>query len=931
MRSPEEIKRNYRRSIGVNSTERKDLNLYWKFDQTMLINERIFTPDSSDMENHGLVGRIPTIENEIHFQTDRKKSSPSAPRHIPTTQCPLVGDGEVIVPIAPDSETVIELKSFDPDGDDLITQIRSIPTLGSLHLIDDPSDSSSITAKDEKLNIGDQVIDLRRTDSKRIIYKAPLNFETELTFQYSVNDGGGFIVATVRLVKNVIQISNKKLLNIEEDTMTFSALASPSLLSQKNMQVMITSIPSKGKLFQAQFNPQAKPSYKSLASSIDQYGPMTPITSNNMFLLNERGIVLYQPENNQYSVGVYARFGYKLVDKWANGLESEEAWQEISVSPVNDAPQAMNMNLTVKVGAYHLVQLEGVDVDSHSADSFAKRLYGKITQFPKGGSLYQFDATKNHSRGELIDSTINFIPQMYSYATKIVRYSSQYSVCGKPCHHWNNPLCNSNDLTSGGNKNGTCAEDSWVAGQILNEPDVYPEYADHKRSWNLGLENFGHEWIELEFPFKMYINSFALYENFKPGALFRFSTTNSYIDDNARPCSVYPETGLPECTQLTQWQTLWERPWFSLEIQPEKSVIFRPNICPSLISTNIIRLDLNTSAVPGWNSYDAIQVAGSTQSPAGLLHDSLNRFVFLPLDGVHGKSKLSFTMSDCINEGQEGEVYITVEAPSQKSFSDTHFFIMNITLETDLNKVVKYVVSLYKVVGKIETILGEARSLTGTVWYSNALGINVGDEYEYIMSTSTNINMTVGTNNRIVGSQVELWISNPDSLTFRVLLDFKIYIRCVNGRVVEGFCVCLSERWEGESCDIEMAVKTNSLSVMVKILAYAQFSIIITICIFVTGLIFVHRSSRQVASLQPIFLFLRIFGCFISSMTIISLVQQVSNIACISVPWFYCIGLSIVMGSLLAKFLRVNTVIRNRQRRYQEKLVHNNQFGETDP
>ena len=288
-------------------------------------------------------------------------------------------------------------------------------------------------------------------------------------------------------------------------------------------------------------------------------------------------------------------------------------------------------------------------------------------------------------------------------------------------------------------------------------------------------------------------------------------------------------------------------------------------------------------------------------------------------------------MSDCINEGQEGEVYITVEAPSQKSFSDTHFFIMNITLETDLNKVVKYVVSLYKVVGKIETILGEARSLTGTVWYSNALGINVGDEYEYIMSTSTNINMTVGTNNRIVGSQVELWISNPDSLTFRVLLDFKIYIRCVNGRVVEGFCVCLSEQWEGESCDIEMAVKTNSLSVMVKILAYAQFSIIITICIFVTGLIFVHRSSRQVASLQPIFLFLIIFGCFISSMTIVSLVQQGSNIACISVPWFYCIGLSIVMGSLLAKFLRVNTVIRNRQRRYQEKLVHNNQFGETDP
>ena len=818
VRSPEEIKRNYRRSIGVNSTDSQDLNLYWKFDQTILEDDYILTPDSSNMGNHGLVGRIPTIENEIHYQTDRKKSSPSAPRHIPTTQCPLVGDGEVVVAITPDSENVIELKSFDPDGDDLITQIRSLPSLGSLHLIHDQPDSSSSKAKDEKLNKGDIVIDLRRTDSKRVIYKAPVNFDTELTFQYSVNDGGEPILATVRLVKNVIQISSKSLLNIEEDTMTFSALASPSLLSQKNMQVMITSIPSKGKLFQAQFDPQAKPTYKSLATSIDQYGPMTPITSNYTFLLNERGIVLYQPENNQYSVGVYARFGYKLVDQWANGLESEEAWQEISVSSVNDAPLAMDMNVTVKQGEYHIVQLEGFDVDSDSADSFAERLYGKITQFPKGGSIYQFDDTQNHSRGELIDSTINFIPQMFSYATKILRYSSQYSLCGKPCYHWNNPKCNSNDLTSGGNKNGTCAEDSWVAGQILNAPDVYPEYADHKRSWNMGSKNFGHEWIELEFPFKMYINSFELYENFKPGALFRFSTTDSYKDDTARPCAVHPDTDLPKCTELTQWQTLWERPWFSLEVQPEKSVIFSPNICPSLIYTNIIRLDLNTSAVPGWNSYDAIKVAGSSQSPTGLLHDSLNRLIFVPSDGVHGESILSFSMSDCIDEGQEGEVHITVEAPSQNSFSDTHFYIMNITLETDLNKVVDYVVSLDEVLVKMKNILGKmgkTRSFTATVWYSNALGINIGDEYEYIKLTSTNINMTVGTNNRIAGSQVELWISDPDSLTFRVLLDFKIYIHCANGRVVEGFCVCLSERWDGESCEIEVDVNTNPLSAMV--------------------------------------------------------------------------------------------------------------------
>ena len=46
----------------------------------------------------------------------------------------------------------------------------------------------------------------------------------------------------------------------------------------------------------------------------------------------------------------------------------------------------------------------------------------------------------------------------------------------------------------------------------LGEPDVYPNYADAKNGWDLSEENAGHEFIELEFPFPVYINAFELYE-----------------------------------------------------------------------------------------------------------------------------------------------------------------------------------------------------------------------------------------------------------------------------------------------------------------------------------------------------------------------------------------------------------------------------------
>ena len=49
-------------------------------------------------------------------------------------------------------------------------------------------------------------------------------------------------------------------------------------------------------------------------------------------------------------------------------------------------------------------------------------------------------------------------------------------------------------------------------------------------------ENSGREFIELKFPSEVYITGFELYETYKPGSVYRVSSTPSYADDNTVAC-----------------------------------------------------------------------------------------------------------------------------------------------------------------------------------------------------------------------------------------------------------------------------------------------------------------------------------------------------------------------------------------------------------
>ena len=509
-RTPEEIKSDYRLSISSEHPQYANLSVYWKFDDEPIISvdgnglNRLLTSDSSFLGmNKGMMGGLPTVKNELQYLTARGRVPPTNPLRISSTSSPVIEVGnEHTVPYVPDQNIVIELKSFDPDGDDLTTTIKTLPSAGNLYTLDEMSMSAL-----NLLGEGDEVIDLSRNESKRVVFQAPSNFFDDVLFTYTVSDGDTPVEAIVRLIKHEIFQPTNITEVIDEDSLVHFSLALPSQLTQDNMKVEITSLPSKGVIYQAKFDPESYPTYTSIAKTVDQFGEMEKIVKTNEYLNTDKGIVMYQPAKDEFSNSsdsdqVYTSFSYRFVDL-VSGIQSEEATVSIVMKAVNDAPVGVIglSNVTSGSQAIITITLDSIDVDQDAAESFAERSYAKIVTFPTGGRLYQYNEKGENSRGSSMDSSITEVPQTFAWASKVVRYSAQYSLCGSNCYSWKDPDCTSNDVLAGGKETGTCSETSWHASQILGEPDVYPLYGDAKSGWDFSEENYGHEFIELECEF----------------------------------------------------------------------------------------------------------------------------------------------------------------------------------------------------------------------------------------------------------------------------------------------------------------------------------------------------------------------------------------------------------------------------------------------
>lgn len=138
----------------------------------------------------------------------------------------------------------------------------------------------------------------------------------------------------------------------------------------------------------------------------------------------------------------------------------------------------------------------------------------------------------------------------------------------------------------------------------------------------------------------------------------------------------------------------------------------------------------------------------------------------------------------------------------------------------------------------------------------------------------------------------------------------------------------------GDSCDVcpENSVSEgtgatqcyryidNMLPHSLKVLGYVVVAINWALAIGFGVWVFVHRKEPVVQLSQPFFLYLVAIGSAVSSATIIVLAVDASaeddvesaNIACVLIPWFYCIGFTLSFSALFAKSWRLGRIVNNK-------------------
>ena len=130
-----------------------------------------------------------------------------------------------------------------------------------------------------------------------------------------------------------------------------------------------------------------------------------------------------------------------------------------------------------------------------------------------------------------------------------------------------------------------------------------------------------------------------------------------------------------------------------------------------------------------------------------------------------------------------------------------------------------------------------------------------------------------------------------------------------------GECVCISSKYTGDDCSIEIPENVNLIPLSLKVIAYIMLAMnVITIAICATWLYW-KRDTFQVRVSQPSFLLLVLVGCLISSCTIIVLAQEDAEDgpvrACLAIPWLYSMGFSVTFGTLFAKIRRVYHIFKS--------------------
>jgi hypothetical protein len=123
---------------------------------------------------------------------------------------------------------------------------------------------------------------------------------------------------------------------------------------------------------------------------------------------------------------------------------------------------------------------------------------------------------------------------------------------------------------------------SWSPGRAAGPPDT-PEHGDYATAWASQSPDAGKEWLQLKYPKSVEISEINVHETYNPGALSKVSAI------------------MPDGSERVIWEGTED---------PEAGVVERAVKVPPGIHADQIRIELDTSRVPGWNEIDAVELVG---------------------------------------------------------------------------------------------------------------------------------------------------------------------------------------------------------------------------------------------------------------------------------------------------------------------------------
>ena len=127
---------------------------------------------------------------------------------------------------------------------------------------------------------------------------------------------------------------------------------------------------------------------------------------------------------------------------------------------------------------------------------------------------------------------------------------------------------------------------SWSPGQAAGAPNTR-DHGDYSTAWAPQAQDGGAEWLQLKYAKSVEIGEITIHETYNPGAVSRVSAL------------------MPDRSERVIWQGT---------MSAEDGVIERAIKVPKGIRSDQIRVELDTSRVPGWNEIDAVELVGTDGS-----------------------------------------------------------------------------------------------------------------------------------------------------------------------------------------------------------------------------------------------------------------------------------------------------------------------------